>query len=71
MNNLICLMVILLLNGGVCVCVCVCVLSCVQLSATLCEAPLSMGFSKQEYWSGVPLPSPVLTLELEKLRLGE
>ena len=22
-------------------------------------APLSMGFSRQEYWSGVPLPSPV------------
>ena len=21
------------------------------------QAPLSMGFSKQEYWSGVPLPS--------------
>ena len=23
------------------------------------QAPLSMGFSRQEYWSGVPLPSPV------------
>ena len=22
------------------------------------QAPSSMGFSKQEYWSGVPLPSP-------------
>ena len=22
-----------------------------------CQAPLSMGFSRQEYWSGVPLPS--------------
>ena len=22
------------------------------------QAPLSMGFSRQEYWSGVPLPSP-------------
>ena len=21
-------------------------------------APLSMGFSKQEYWSGLPFPSP-------------
>ena len=21
------------------------------------QAPLSMGFSRQEYWSGVPLPS--------------
>ena len=25
------------------------------------QAPLSMGFSRQEYWSGVPLPSPLLT----------
>ena len=22
------------------------------------QAPLSMGFSRQEYWSGVPFPSP-------------
>ena len=22
------------------------------------QAPRSMGFSRQEYWSGVPLPSP-------------
>jgi len=26
------------------------------------QAPLSMGFSRQEYWSGVPLPSPIYTL---------
>ena len=25
------------------------------------QAPQSMGFSRQEYWSGVPLPSPALT----------
>ena len=25
---------------------------------TAYQAPPSMGFSKQEYWSGVPLPSP-------------
>ena len=25
------------------------------------QAPLSMGFSRQEYWSGVPLPSPQTT----------
>ena len=24
----------------------------------LCDPTLSMGFSRQEYWSGVPLPSP-------------
>ena len=23
-----------------------------------CQAPLSMGFSKQEYWDGFPFPSP-------------
>ena len=37
-------------------------LSCVQLSVTpwtaAYQAPPSMGFSSQEYWSGVPLPSP-------------
>ena len=26
------------------------------------QAPPSMGFSKQEYWSGVPLPSPTSAL---------
>ena len=26
------------------------------------QAPLSMGFSRQEYWSGVPLPSPGFAL---------
>ena len=26
------------------------------------QAPPSMGFSRQEYWSGVPLPSPMVTL---------
>ena len=24
------------------------------------QAPLSMGFSRQEYWSGLPFPSPLL-----------
>ena len=37
-------------------------LSCVRLPATpwtaAYQAPPSMGFSRQEYWSGVPLPSP-------------
>ena len=23
-----------------------------------CKAPLSIGFSRQEYWSGLPFPSP-------------
>ena len=30
------------------------------------QAPLSMGFSRQEYWSGVPLPSPIITWEALK-----
>ena len=37
-------------------------LSRVQLFATpwtvACQAPLSMGFPKQEYWSGLPFPFP-------------
>ena len=37
-------------------------LSRVQLFATpltiACQAPLSMEFSRQEYWSGLPFPSP-------------
>ena len=37
-------------------------LSCVQLFATswtvAYQAPPSMGFPRQEYWSGVPFPSP-------------
>ena len=41
---------------------CVCMLSHVQLFATpwtvAHQAPLFMGFSRQEYWSGLPLPSP-------------
>ena len=24
----------------------------------VCQAPLSMGFARQEYWSGLPFPSP-------------
>ena len=42
---------------------CVCVQShfyCVRLFVTLwtivCQAPLSMGFSRQEYWSELPCP---------------
>ena len=31
------------------------------------QASLSLGFSRQEYWSGVPLPSPVGRLVLCKL----
>ena len=42
-------------------------LSRVQVFATpwtaAYQAPLSMGFSRQEYWSGVSLPSPMTNLD--------
>ena len=28
------------------------------LQVVACQAPLSMEFSRQEYWSGLPFPSP-------------
>ena len=47
--------------GGT-VTICVCVLSCVQLiaapRAVARQAPLSVEFSRQEYWSGLPFPRP-------------
>ena len=57
-------------KNGVCVCVCVCAraharaqsLSHGQLFETpwaiAHQAPLSMGFFRQEYWSRLPFPSP-------------
>ena len=40
----------------------------VQLPATpwtaAYQAPLPVGFSRQEYWSGVPLPSPQDTINV-------
>ena len=52
-----------LVSVCVCVCVCVCVSrSVVSNSAILwtvaCQVPLSMEFSRQEYCSGLPFPSP-------------
>ena len=45
-----------------CVCVCVCGLSHVQLFVTpwtiAHQAPLPLEFSRQEYWSGLPIPTP-------------
>ena len=51
---------------GSCACVCVPLCSvaqfptCFQLSPMNCshQAPLSMEFSKQAYWSGLPFPTP-------------
>ena len=49
-------------------------LSCVWLLATpwtaAHQAPPSMGFSRQEYWSGVPLPSLTLMLRILYYFLG-
>ena len=49
----------------VCVCVCVCVCLVAQLCLTLCDpidcghqSPLFMALSRQEHWSGLPLPPP-------------
>ena len=43
-------------------CLCVCLPSRVQLCVTLWtvarEIPLSMGFPRQEYWNGLPFPTP-------------
>ena len=50
-----------------CVCACVCARgrSVAQLGLILChpmdfgqQVPLSMGFSQQEHWSGLPFPPP-------------
>ena len=50
------------LRVRVCVCVCTQSLSYVQLfettQAVARQAPLSMGFSRQKYWSGLPFPTP-------------
>ena len=34
------------------------------------QAPLSMGFSKQEYWSGVPLLSPIVVHTYTNIQLN-
>ena len=42
---------------------CCCRFSCIRLCATpetaAYQAPLSLGFSRQEHWSGLPFPSPM------------
>jgi len=32
------------------------------------QAPLSMGFSRQEYWSGLPFPSPLMKYEVTEVK---
>ena len=50
-----------------CTCVRVCVRLCVLVAGSCLivalwtaahQVPLSMGFSRQEYWSGLPFPTP-------------
>ena len=35
-----------------------CLTLCNPMDSSLHQAPPSMGFSRQEYWSGLPFPSP-------------
>ena len=54
-------------HASIRVSVCVCMLSHVLLFATPWTidlyAPLFMGFSRQEYWSGLPFPTPDLYMD--------
>ena len=46
---------------SMCVCMCLVAQSCPTLATPLTvahQAPLFMGFSRQEYWSELPFPSP-------------
>ena len=49
-------------------------LSRAQLFATLWavayRTPPSMGFSRQEYWSGLSLPSPIYSKKKKKRKVG-
>ena len=60
------LKIIFYVSVGVCTCVCTQSLSHVGLFATpwtvAHQAPLSVGFSSQEYWSGLPFLSPGICL---------
>ena len=35
-----------------------CLTLCDSMDYIACQAPLSMGFYRQEYWSGLPCPPP-------------
>ena len=67
--SFLCLLMILLVQKYFCFCLFFSVLKVKVLAAQLCltlcdpmecshQVPLSMGFSRQEYWSGLPFPSP-------------
>ena len=43
-------------------CVCICAQPCLTLVTpwtAACQLPLSMEFSRQEYWNGMPFSSPL------------
>ena len=39
-------------------CVCLVMSDSATSWTVACQAPLSMGFFRQQYWSGLPVPSP-------------
>ena len=49
------------INYSVCTCAQLCLMLCDPMECSL-PALLSMGFSRQEYWSGLPFPSPRIFL---------
>ena len=65
----VCVCVCVCVCVSVCVCVCACVPACLRVRAlsharlfmapqtVARQVPLSMGFSRQEYWSGLPFPT--------------
>ena len=49
-----------------------CIQSCPTLATPwtiACQAPLSLEFSRQEYWSGLPFPSPIQNKKVLKMEL--
>ena len=61
-------MTVVCITMSVCLCVCTCARVCVQSCPPLCDSmdrlahqtplSMSMGFSRQQYLSGLPLPPP-------------
>ena len=57
-KKIMCILIQMVVSEG-CVCVSCSVLSDSTTPQTVAhQASLSMGFSRQEYWSGLPFPSP-------------
>ena len=61
-SNFVIITSLIFLSSTIHMCMCVlatqsCSTRCNPMDCT-CQAPLSMEFSRQEYWSGLPFPSP-------------